>query len=133
MDSSALLKRCLDEPESADLEDALEAYVGDSAALVTSSLTKVEMSRAIHRAAEDLKIPRHVANEIVEVAMSGVGEKPIGSEVRALARHIGPATLRSLDSIHLATAVLLESDLVITYDARLISACGLNGLAVASP
>ena len=41
--------------------------------------------------------------------------------------------LRSLDAIHLASALLLEADVVLTYDKRLAAACIEGGLAVAAP
>jgi uncharacterized protein len=45
----------------------------------------------------------------------------------------GPKALRSLHAIHLATAVLVDADLIITYDTRLEAAARHNGLAVAKP
>jgi uncharacterized protein len=41
--------------------------------------------------------------------------------------------LRSLDAIHLATAILLDVDEVLAYDERLIEACRHNGLITVSP
>lgn len=48
---------------------------------------------------------------------------------------LAPAEMRSLDAIHLATALGLGSDLarVITYDGRMADAAQTLGLAVASP
>ncbi len=55
------------------------------------------------------------------------------ADVVSVARRIEPLVLRSLDAIHLATAVLIDADLVVTYDDRLADACRRNSLAVASP
>lgn len=43
--------------------------------------------------------------------------------------------LRSLDAIHLATALLIREDVdaLLTYDERLAEAARAHGLAVASP
>jgi hypothetical protein len=41
--------------------------------------------------------------------------------------------LRTLDAIHLATAVLVDADLVLAYDERLTHACRHNGMNVAAP
>jgi hypothetical protein len=41
--------------------------------------------------------------------------------------------LRSLDAIHLATAVLIDADVLLTYDDRLAGATRANGMAVSSP
>ena len=48
---------------------------------------------------------------------------------------LAPASLRSLDAIHLATAISLGEDLtaVVAYDDRLIAAARRNGLSVRSP
>ncbi|MGH3613322.1 MAG: hypothetical protein ACRDRK_12170 [Pseudonocardia sp.] len=54
-------------------------------------------------------------------------------EVVSLARRVSPDALRSLDAIHLASALLVDADLVSTYDGRLALACEENGLAVAKP
>jgi uncharacterized protein len=43
--------------------------------------------------------------------------------------------LRSLDALHLASALSLDPDLetFVSYDARLVTAAGAAGLAVAQP
>jgi hypothetical protein len=60
-------------------------------------------------------------------------EHPMDSQVVALARRLRPPVLRTLDAIHLASALLLDADVVLTYDARLAEACVENGLVVAAP
>jgi predicted nucleic acid-binding protein len=62
-----------------------------------------------------------------------LAERPITADVVSLARRINPESLRSLDAIHLATAVLVDADLIVTYDGRLDAAARYNGLAVAKP
>lgn len=44
-----------------------------------------------------------------------------------------PRVLRSLDAIHLATAVLINADLMLSYDDRLTDAAGHNGIAIETP
>jgi len=48
---------------------------------------------------------------------------------------VGPAGLRSLDAIHLASALTLgdELDAFVTYDARQADAARAAGLTVESP
>jgi predicted nucleic acid-binding protein len=65
--------------------------------------------------------------------MSGVDERAMSSEVISLARRVEPLVLRCVDAIHLASAVFIDADLVVTYDDRLSDACRRNSLAVASP
>lgn len=55
--------------------------------------------------------------------------------VRANAAAVGPATVRSLDAIHLATALELATDLTafVAYDKRLGEAATAAGLPWAAP
>ncbi|MDR0284566.1 MAG: PIN domain-containing protein [Propionibacteriaceae bacterium] len=57
---------------------------------------------------------------------------PDRSTFRQAARLPHP-TLRSLDALHLAAALDLNADVVVTYDDRMIEACRDLGLAVLSP
>ena len=59
----------------------------------------------------------------------------VSDRVLAAAGELLPADLRSLDAIHLATALQLGTDLarVVTYDDRMIVAARELGLPVASP
>lgn len=129
VDSSALLKRTLIEPESGALEDALARTVENEGALVSSSLAWIEVSRALRRSGET----DQVVNAAIEDALSGIAQRPITADVVSLARRIGPSALRSLDAVHLATAILLDADVVMTYDDRLAAAAQYNGLAVSAP
>ena len=131
LDSSALIKRSIDEPESNALEAALKRHIQLRDTLTSSSLAWVEVSRAI-RLRVDSEKPARVA-ELVELALSAVDESPFDEAVVGLARRIGPGSLRSLDAIHLATAILVDADLVIAYDERLIAAAQEMGLRTASP
>ena len=48
---------------------------------------------------------------------------------------LDPPTLRTLDAVHLAAALVLgdELDAIVTYDDRLAQAALANGIAVISP
>ena len=129
MDSSALIKRVIVEQESTDLVDFLDAHYQQADLLASSSLAWVEVSRAVLARA---KAPA-TAGDLIDGAMSGIDERTMTAEVVSVARRIEPLVLRSLDAIHLATAVLIDADLVVTYDDRLADACRRNSLAVASP
>lgn len=128
VDSSTLLKRVIQEP-GATVTRARLAELAATDHLVSSSLAWVEVSRALHRAAAAAT----VSGEALDVALSGVDERPITSDVVALAKRIGPDSLRSLDAIHLATAVLLDADVLITHDDRLADAARHASLHVESP
>jgi predicted nucleic acid-binding protein len=60
---------------------------------------------------------------------------PIDEAVIHQAATLSPPSLRTLDAIHLATALSLGADLgiLIAYDERLLHAAAERGLPVASP
>lgn len=128
-DSSALIKRVVAEDESADLVDFLDARHEQGDLLASSSLAWVEVSRVV---LARVKNPRD-AGEFIDGAMSGIDERQLTGDVVSVARRIEPLVLRSLDALHLATAVLIDADLVVTYDDHLADACRRNALAVAAP
>ncbi|MGP4016406.1 PIN domain-containing protein [Saccharopolyspora sp. 5N708] len=130
LDSSALIKRVIREPESDALVAELDDLARSQALLVSTTLAWTEVARVL-RANRDTTF-REVAAELRD-AMSGIAEHPLDSEIMNLSRRIEPNRLRSLDAIHLAAAIALDADLLITYDTRLSEATTLNGLQVSSP
>lgn len=130
LDSSALIKRVVAEAESEVLADALDDCAVQGDALVSSSLAWIEVTRAL-QAREDLSEPVELG--ILDDAMAGVAEHPISPEVVALARRVTPPVLRTLDAIHLASAIVLDADIVIAYDKRLTDACTAHGFEVLAP
>jgi predicted nucleic acid-binding protein len=58
-----------------------------------------------------------------------------GPRIRILAQTARPATVRSLDAIHLGTALHAHPRLIsfVTYDKRLLDAASAAGLPVDSP
>lgn len=132
-DSSALIKRSVQEAESDALEGLLDRYRRDDAVIIASSLAWVEVTRAIRTTFDTAGAGNARVDDAIESALSGIAEHPITDEVVGLARRVAPSRLRTLDALHLATAILLDVDTVITYDDRLVEACRQNGLAVRHP
>lgn len=130
LDSSALLKRVIDEPGSERLRAALRDHVDRRDLLLSSPLAAIEVSRAL-RSRFDLSYAE--AAGLVDDTMSGIAEYPIEDNVLILGRRLDPNRLRSLDAIHLASAILLDVDLLITYDDRMADAGHQNGLRCAAP
>jgi predicted nucleic acid-binding protein len=97
-------------------------------ALISSALAWVEVSRALRAATGAVE-----ADRLVDVAMSGVLEKPVSAEVVALARRLDPPVLRSLDAIHLASALLIDADVIVAYDQRLSAAAAHHGIRAMAP
>lgn len=125
LDSSAIIKLVVAEPES----NALRAYLAEHEGHVSSGLARVEVSRALRRTNDTPAVLRYadqVLERIVLVAVDG--------PVIAGAASLDPPLLRSLDAIHLATALSLEElDALVTYDRRLSAAAQEAGLVVTSP
>lgn len=131
VDSSALLKRVFFEAESAALTSALRAHVAEGSVLVSSALAWVEVSRAL-RAYPESREPVELGS-LADTALSGILEKPMSGEVIALARRLAPPVLRTLDAIHLAAALLIDADLLVAYDQRLLEATTTHGIRTSSP
>lgn len=130
VDSSALAKRVIDEPQSPSVKVALREHADAGDALVSSALAWVEVTRVIRQAARrsttDLE-------DVADAALAGILQQPIGPEVIALARRLDPPALRSLDAIHLASALLLDVVVLIAYDRRLLDAASQHGIRTSSP
>lgn len=131
LDSSAVLKRVLLESESLAFIRALDRFAEDGATLLSSTLTWIEVTRSLRRRL-DREPPAEIA-ERVETALSGMAECPVTEQVVSIARRIGPTSLRSLDAIHLASAAVLDVDLVCAYDQRMLIAAAELGFRTVSP
>ncbi|MGH3869987.1 MAG: type II toxin-antitoxin system VapC family toxin [Pseudonocardiaceae bacterium] len=126
LDSSALMKLIRMENETA----ALREWLGERSEqpVVSSELGRVEVLRAARRVGgRALTEARAVVADIDLV--------PLDRTVHDLASDIGDPLLRTLDALHLASAVLLSDELTVfvAYDQRLTSAAQAAGLVVATP
>lgn len=131
VDSSALVKRVVSEPDADRLRSHLAELASDGAALICSSLGWIEVTRALR--AQLAALDDSAVNDFSDAALSGILERPMSSEVVGLARRLGPLGLRSPDAIHLASALLTDVDVVIAYDGRLLEAARQHGLTTLSP
>jgi uncharacterized protein len=126
LDSSALVKLALAEPES----QALAAWLAERAdqALVSSALHRTEVLRAIWRA-EPGALPRgqRIIRRVERVALS--------YEVLDNAATVPPQKLGTTAAIHLASALAVRRDLssFVAYDKQLLDAASEAGLPVACP
>lgn len=126
VDTSALIKLVLEEAESAALRDYLRDR--DARTLVSSKLLAVEARRGVLRT-QPPKLPA------VDHALSRITLLVISDVVIESAGRLPDPMLRSLDAIHLATALLIREDLdvLISYDDRLTAAATAHGLKTATP
>lgn len=125
LDASALVKLAVREPETAALEHA----VIDHEALFTSTVGAVELQRAFARTG------RADALEQCAAVLDAVFLAELTPDVRARAARLEPTSLRTLDAVHVATALSLTlADLdFITYDDRQAAAARACGLKVLQP
>lgn len=127
VDTSALLKRVIVEAESPAVRRVLREHHADHALLTVSSLAWVEVWRSLRRAAvSDVQATAHAA-------LAGIAEFPLNEAILERARRVGPDELRSLDAIHLASAIAVGADSILTYDDRLAGAADSAGLVVLAP
>lgn len=126
LDSSAIVKLVAPEPETTSLVKMLRS---DPEA-VSGSLARVEVLRAVGRAGAAADRMRRA-----EAVLDRIALVPIDEGILHRAAALGPASLRTLDAIHLATALFLGSDIVgmITFDARLSEAAVRAGVVVVVP
>jgi predicted nucleic acid-binding protein len=137
LDASAIVKLILEEAES----PALRTWLGERPFGVTSGLSTVEVRRTVHLYAErtlaGATARRSAASDVAartESVLSGIVVLDIDDAVLARAARVEPSVLRTLDAIHLASALTLDDlDAFVTYDRELSDAASLAGLAVAAP
>ena len=124
VDSSAIVKLVVHEPESA----ALRRYLQRRRPLVASVLARVEVERACLPLGDAVSDRARQVLRLIDLVR--INERVLGAAARML-----PKELRSLDAIHLATAALLEDSLsvVVTYDARMRDAARRQKLRVVAP
>ena len=124
LDTSAFVKAPLGERDAR----ALAAAADEWGMRASSAMLRVEATRAAARVGAP-------AVEAVGAALRRVVLVPVDDEVLDIAAHVADPGVRSLDAIHLATALSLGDDLgvLLTYDARMADAARSLGLPVASP
>lgn len=127
LDSSALVKLCRVESETAALTRWL-ALAPPGTVRVSSVLVRIETARALLRAD-----PPSLAN--LPIVVAGMAIMAIDDPVIAAAAAFTEPMLRSLDAIHLASAMRLTPDLTafVTYDKRLASTATEFNLPVVCP
>ena len=95
---------------------------------MSSALAEIEVPRAIRKAAPET-LPA------VPATLARLYRLEMDATVRSGAAALVDPNLRTLDAIHVATALNLGAELqaFVSYDQRLLQAAGDLGLAVASP
>ena len=125
-DTSALVKLVFDETESAALAEWLT--VRADVPKVSSDLSTIELLRTCRRVDED-------AIEGANLLLGGIDLLPMDRAIVEKAATLVPTELRSLDAIHLASALSVKANLtaLVAYDVGLRSAAAQAGIEVVSP
>ena len=124
LDSSALVKLVVAEPESA----ALRRYLRTELERASCALARVEVVRAVRpHGATATSRARQLLRRLDMIQ--------VDDELLDGAAALDGVVLRSLDAIHLAAAQMLGDDLaaIVTYDERMTRAAELLGLPVHAP
>ena len=124
LDSSALAKLVVPEPETGTLGRYLAGYDRH----VSSALAITELGRAVaRRSTGDVGRALEVLDRLVLVDVRRV--------ILERAAGLAPATMRSLDAIHVASAIEIRDsiDAFVTYDARQGDVARLHGFRVVAP
>jgi predicted nucleic acid-binding protein len=108
--------------------EALLVELADWDGYVSSALLAVEAIRACARYSRGHAVD---ARSFLE----GLALLPLDDAVLDEAASLGPAGLRSLDALHLATALSVRDEIgvFVTYDRRLAAAARDRGLNVVQP
>jgi len=123
LDTSAAVKLLLLEEESL----AIRAYVSDQA-WASSALLRTELVRAVVRV--DPSVMPRALDLLLQPRLLAIEARILDTAAR-----LSPPSLRSLDAIHLASALELRDELTafVAYDDRLLAAASALGMPVASP
>lgn len=124
LDTSAVGRVLLAEPDS----EAILAEVGRFERRMASRLLAVELRRLALR---------HRLRDAADRLLAAISLLPLSEATLAAAESIEPASVATLDAIHLAAALeLFDADLidtVLTYDERLAEGARHHGLTVLAP
>jgi uncharacterized protein len=123
LDTSAFLKSVWEERESAALLDAIA-----DRPTISSALLAVEARRSTVRVDAAL-LPR------TDLLLGEVTQVDLSPAVLESAGRMPDPRLRTLDAIHLATALLVREELsvLLSYDERLLDAAAAHGIPTAAP
>lgn len=124
LDASAIVKLVVVEAESLALRRHVLRYQGWS----SSTIAQVEVRRAV-AARQPLLL------DVAELTLGDIDFIDLDESILRQASTLPPAVLRSLDAIHIASALALGDALeaLVTYDRRMAEAATSLGIRVVAP
>jgi predicted nucleic acid-binding protein len=120
-----LVKLVVDEPETA----SLHAYLNERAPqLTTSAIAVVEFMRAVRVAGLGAAGARRARQHLDEAGLVDIDRELLEAAISWTS-----ARVRTIDAIHLASALRVGAQEIVVYDGRLAEAAAAAGLEVLSP
>jgi uncharacterized protein len=125
LDTSAFLKLVTTEPETSALHSWVQQ---EDPTLFSSDLLRTEALSAARRYSVE-------AHRLARRRLEALTFLSLTTDICERAADLDPAILRSLDALHLASALSVAEELegIVTYDERLRTAADLHGVAVVAP
>jgi uncharacterized protein len=125
LDTSAAAKLVIRESESAALRDYLDRLAPDGVPPISSALLETELRRFGLR----FDLSQAAISDVLDRVDLVEPDRSLFAEAGLLP---GP-NLRSLDALHVATALRVDASVVVAYDSRLQRAARAVGLATTAP
>ncbi|MDQ1679706.1 MAG: uncharacterized protein QOI42_565 [Frankiaceae bacterium] len=125
LDTSAAMKLLIDEPESEALLTYLQSPTHERQ-LVASWLLHTELHCAANRHPDDVEV------DSVRVVLDTVSLIDL-TRGDLLTAGTLPGRLRSNDAVHLAVALRVGADEIVSYDTELVAAANAAGIAAVQP
>lgn len=125
LETSAAAKLLVEEAESSTVAEHLDSLAAEEAQIVSSMLVETELRRLAHR--QDLE------QSAVTMLLERVDLIEPNRSLFYEAGLLPGKHLRSLDALHVATALRAEADEFLAYDTRQSEAATDVGLRVNSP
>ena len=124
IDTSALGRVLLDEPDKSAIKNALDSF--DQ--VIASRLLRIELRR--------VGLKRGLLDR-AESLLADISLIPLEDQILTATETLTPASVGTLDAIHLATAVQLAKagklNALMTYDKGLAAGASEHGIPVLSP
>jgi uncharacterized protein len=118
------VKLVVEEPESADLE----SHLANDVVFASSRLALVEVPRAARIANPSEELQQETHRLLDACLLVDVTDRVLRNAATLASREV-----RTLDAVHLATALYIDADELVAYDRRLLDAAEGQGVQVAAP